>query len=358
MIKTFFQSVIIIFLIGSCSQEFSPVSTISEETWGVVDGKEVKHFTLTNRNGVELKITNYGGTINSISTPDKDGVIENVVIGYNTLQENIEDHSHGKTIGRFVNRIGGAQFTLNGTTYKLTANNGPNSIHGGIKGFAHQVFDIDSTYANADSAVVSLHYTSADMEEGFPGELTLFLNFILNTDNEVKLDYKAVTNKPTVVNFTNHVYFNLTGSGDTILDNQLKILADSITEMAVDNLPTGKIIPVAETTFDFTKSAKIGEKKEPNSRGYDINYKLRKKGNEMTKAAEVIDSKSGRILEAYTTEPGMQLFTKANSICLEMQHFPDSPNHPNFPSVVLNPGETYKQTTIYKFSKQTQNENK
>ena len=340
MIKISLWSLILIILIGGCKQELSDTSAVQEEYWGMVDGKEVKLFTMTNKNGMELKITNYGGTITSISTPDKEGIIEDVVIGYNTLAENIDDHSHGKTIGRFANRIGGARFSLNETTYKLTANNGSNTLHG------------DSTYSNADSAVVSLYYTSVDMEEGFPGNLTLYLSFILTGKNEVKLDYKATTDKSTVVNFTNHVYFNLTGSKDTILDNQLKIMADSITAMGPDGLPTGEITPVSGTTYDFVQGYKISKKLDPNGRGYDINYKLRKNGRELSKAAEVIDPKSGRILEAYTTEPGMQLFTKANSICLEMQHFPDSPNKPQFPSVVLNPGETYRQMTIYKFSKQ------
>lgn len=351
MKKNFILFSVLILIIAGCQPKLEQKTTIETEDWGEVDGKIVKHFTLTNANGMILKITNLGATMTNISVPDKDGIIENVLIGFETLDENLKDKSHGKTIGRFANRIGGAQLTLNGETYKLTANRGGNTLHGGEKGFASQVFDIDTTFANADSAVVSLHYFSQDKEEGFPGNLTLYIDFVLTGNNEIKLNYKAETDKPTVVNFTNHAYFNLTGSGDTILDNQLKIYADSITAMGDDGLPTGEIVPVAGTTYDYTESALISEKQDPDGRGYDINYKLRKNDSELALAAVVVDPESGRKLEAFTTEPGMQLFTRANSICLEMQHFPDSPNHHNFPSVVLNPGETYKQLTIYKFSK-------
>jgi aldose 1-epimerase len=212
------------------------------------------------------------------------------------------------------------------------------------------VFDIDTTYSNADSAVVSLHYTSVDMEEGFPGNLTLYLNYVLTGENEIKLEYKAITDKPTVVNFTNHSYFNLSGSQGLILDHQIKIISDSITELGKDGLPTGLLASVAGTTYDFLQKHKIREKLNPAAWGYDINYKLRKDGNELALAAEVSEPVSGRLLSAYSTEPGMQFFTTKNAICLEMQHFPDSPNKPQFPSVVLNPGETYRQVTIYKFS--------
>lgn len=326
-------------------------ATIKDEIWGESDGKVVKLFTLTNKNGMTLKVTNYGATLTYLSAPDKNGVFENVVLGFDSLKQCVADRGqHGKTIGRVANRIGGAQFTLNGITYKLTANNGANSIHGGPNGFSKQVFDVDKFYANADSAVVSLRYISADMEEGFPGKLTLYLNYVLTKNNEVKLEYKAVTDKPTVVNFTNHTYFNLTGSGSSISDHRLKILADSITPLGSDRLPTGSLVSVKGTIYDFIQASNVREKLEPAVRGYDINYKLRKTGTNLALAAEVISPANGRLLEAFTTEPGMQLFTINNAICLEMQHFPDSPNKPKFPSVVLNPGETYRQVTVYKFS--------
>jgi aldose 1-epimerase len=327
------------------------VSSVTGKIWGELNGKEVKLFTLTNKNGMVIKVTNYGATLTYVSVANREGVFENVVIGYDSLKNYIGDlGQHGKTIGRFANRIGKAQFTLNGINYKLTANNGPNSLHGGVSGFSSKLFEIDTTYANKDSVVVSLHYTSADMEEGFPGKLTLYLNFVLTGKDEIKLEYKAVTDKPTVVNFTNHSYFNLSGAQLPILDHSIKIMADSITTLGPDQLPTGSCSPVAETRYDYIQSYKIRERLEPNSRGYDINYKLHKKGNELALAAEVYEPAGGRLLEAYTTEPGMQLFTTKNAICLEMQHFPDSPNRPQFPTVVLNPGEMYKQVTIYKFS--------
>lgn len=341
----------IFFLISQCPLLQAQKSSVKEETWGELEGKSVKLFTLTNKNGVTLKVSNYGSTITYLSVPNKDGAFENVVIGFDSLKQCIADRGqHGKTIGRFANRIGGAQFTLNGVTYKLTANNGANFIHGGTNGFSKQIFEVDNFFAKKDSAVVSLHYTSADMEEGFPGKLTLSLDFILTAKNEVKLVYKAVSDKPTVVNFTNHAYFNLTGSGSPISNHMLKIYADSITPLGSDRLPTGILSSVKGSIFDFTEQSNVREKLEPAARGYDINYKLRKKENEITLAAEVFCPSNGRLLEAFTTEPGMQLFTISNAICLEMQHFPDSPNKPRFPSVVLNPGETYRQATIYKFS--------
>lgn len=325
--------------------------SVKRVPWGEVNGKEVALFTLTNISGMKIKVTNYGGTLVSVLAPDKNGTFENVVIGFDSLKQYQETRGqHGRTIGRFANRIGGAQFNLNGTTYKLAANNGPNTLHGGANGFSSRVFEIDSVYSNADSSIVALHYTSADMEEGFPGKLTLQLRYILTGENEVKIDYKAVTDKPTVVNFTNHSYFNLTGEGESILDNLLQIESDYITTMGPDQLPTGQLELVKGTNYDFLERHSIGQNIDSDFRGYDINYKLRNVSKEPSLAATVVDFGSGRVLEAYTTEPGMQLYTRRNSICLEMQHFPDSPHHPNFPSVVLNPEETYRQTTIYKFS--------
>jgi aldose 1-epimerase len=344
------------------------LSTIAEEIWGESNGKTVKLFTLTNKNGMMIKVTNYGATLTYVSVPDKNGVFENVVLGFDSLQEyQVERVYHGKTIGRYANRIGGAQFTLNGTTYKLNPMQGGNTIHGGPNGFSKQVFTIDTIYANIDSAVVALHYTSPDMEEGYPGTLTLSINYVLTGDNEIKLEYEAVTDKSTVVSFTNHSYFNLTGGKTSVLDHIIKIVADSITPIGSDKIPTGEILPVAGTEYDFTESHKLGEKIVQSDNGYDINYKLRKNRNELSLAAEVFDPVSGRLLQAYTTEPGMQFnsasfsrnqkadhggaeYPEPLSMCFEMQHFPDSPNKPQFPSTVLNPGEKYRQLTIYKFS--------
>lgn len=340
----------IVVLIAGCKSEQPTTANISEITWGESEGKVVKLVTLTNKNGMEARVTNYGAALTFLTVPDKNGIPQNVVIGFDNLKKYIGRTAYGKTIGRFANRIGGAKFTLDGATYYLTANNGVNTIHGGVKGFSTQVFEIDTTYAGADSAVLSMHYTSPDMEEGFPGNLTLYLNYVLTGDNELKLEYKAETDRPTVVNFTNHSYFNLTGTGDTISGHLLRIFADSITPIGPDRLPTGTVETIEGTIYDFRQSRHVREKLDAAVRGYDNNFKLSKEGHELTLAAEVIEPETGIVLEAYTTEPGMQLFTTYTSICLEMQHFPDSPNHLNFPSVVLNPGEVYRQLTIYKFS--------
>lgn len=326
-------------------------ASVKKEPWGDDNGKKVELYTLTNKNGMEIKVTNYGGTLVSVLAPDKKGKFENVVIGFDSLKHYQERRGqHGRTIGRFANRIGGAQFKLNGTTYKLNANNGDHTLHGGANGFSSRAFEIDSVYSKAGAAIVALHYTSADMEEGFPGNLTLQLRYTLTGENEVKIDYKAITDKPTVVNFTNHSYFNLTGEGESIMDNLLKIEADSITAMGPNMLPTGQLEPIKGTKYDFLESREIGQYIASDFKGYDINYKLRDLSEGPSLAATLVDPVNGRVLEAYTTEPGMQLYTRNNSICLEMQHFPDSPNQPNFPSVVLHPGETYRQTTIYRFS--------
>jgi aldose 1-epimerase len=342
----------LVFLITGCQSESTHIVPVKDEIWGESDGKEVKLFTLTNKNGMVIKVTNYGATLTYVSAPDKNSVFENVVIGFDSLRNyQVNRGQHGKTIGRFANRIGGGQFTLNGTTYNINKGNSPNAIHGGLNGFFKQVFDIDTVYSTLDSSVVSLHYVSADMEEGFPGNLTLNLSYILTGDNEIKIEYEAVTDKPTVVNFTNHSYFNLTSQKEPVLEHVLTIVADSVTPNGPDGLPTGKLLNVAGTPYDFTLPHKVGERIGQLERGYDINYKLRKNRCELALAAEVSEPKSGRLLQAFTTEPGMQFYTGNHSgLCLEMQHFPDSPNKPQFPNVVLNPGEKYRQLTIYKFS--------
>jgi aldose 1-epimerase len=350
------------------SQTFT-TSGIREETWGDVSGKIVKLFTLTNKNGMVVKVTNYGGTLVSVIAPDRNGIFEDVALGFDSLKNYLGmNPMFGATVGRFANRIGGAQFVLNGTTYKLnTMGGGTVAMHGGLKGFNRQVFEIDQAYAKGDSAVVVLHYLSADMEEGYPGNLKFQLTFLLNGNNEVKLEYQAVTDKPTVINFTNHSYFNLNGGKESVLKHLVMLNADSITPTDKLQVPTGEIKPVKGSAYDFTKPHEIGERIGEVDPGYDINYKLNKKGSELSLVAIVYDQASGRTMEAYTTEPGFQFFT-ANSLserfighhgmkygkyfgyCLEMQHFPDSPNKPMFPNVVLNPGEVYHQTTIYKLS--------
>jgi aldose 1-epimerase len=327
---------------------------VTEENWGSFKGKEIKLFTLVNDNGMTIRVTNYAAAITSVIVPDRNGVAGDVVIGFDSLRKYIGDWGmHGKTIGRYANRIGGARFSLNGDTYELTANNGPNSLHGGPEGFSNQVFEVDSTFTGDGSSGIALHYDSRDMEEGFPGNLTLNVIFVLSHENEVRITYLAVTDKPTVVNFTNHSYFNLTGNGDPVVNEILEIKAGRIAETAPGGLPTGGYLPVEGTVYDFRSGIKLGDRFRELPRrpfGFDNYFVFERSGNEPELVAKLSDTINGRILEAYTTEPGMQLFTMANAVCLEMQHFPDSPNRPEFPGVILNPGETYRQVTVYKFS--------
>ncbi|HMT66446.1 MAG TPA: aldose epimerase family protein [Bacteroidales bacterium] len=358
---------LLVLLITRCGLNSSFTPSVTEEDWGWQDGKAVKLFTLTNRNSIVLKVTNYGATITWISVPDRNGVFEPVVLGFDSLNEYVAVRGgYGSVIGRYANRIGGAQFILNGEKYTLTANSRGNTIHGGNKGFNKQVFDIDTSYVKGDSVKVAFSYLSPDMEEGFPGNLLLKVTYTLTVENEVVIDYEATTDKPTVVNFTNHAYFNLGGCRGSILDHYLMVVSDSICEIDIIGLPTGRLLPVAGTAWDFNYARLVGSRIDAVKPGYDNTYMLRREGDGIIIAAEVYDTVSGRVMEAFTTEPGMQLYTSNSDrktighdgneygryygICLEMQHFPDSPNHPNFPNVVLDPNETYRQTTIYKFS--------
>ena len=354
--------------ISSCTSGSSDFPSVSIEKWGEKDGKEIKLFTLVNKNGMVVRVTNYGGTLTYVSVPDRNGINEPVVLGFDSLRYYLDRHPNfGSTVGRFANRISGAEFSLNGQTYRLAANNRGNTLHGGTNGFSKQVFNIDTSYVSHDSAVVILNYLSPDMEEGFPGTLSFQMSYILTGENEIILKYEATTDQPTVVNFTNHTYFNLSGCKESVLNHILKINADSICQVDSIGIPTGSILPVTGTAYDFTVPRKVGERIGEVDPGYDINYKLRKEGDNLLHVAEVFEPVSGRVLDAYTTEPGMQLFSANNDLsrftghdgikygrhyglCLEMQHFPDSPNKPNFPDVVLNPGEIYRQLTIYKFS--------
>jgi len=355
-------------VVAGCKFPQGKVSTLEEKVWGESGGKPVKLFTLTNRNGMTVKITNYGGTLTYVSVPDKNGVFENVVLGFDSLRQYLGDHPFfGVIVGRYANRIAKARFVLDGNTYTLSANDGINTLHGGPAGFQKRVFEVDTTYSSADSSVLVLSYTSADLEEGYPGNLKARVTYTLTGNNEIKIAYEAETDKPTVVNLTNHSYFNLTAGKESILNHEIMLVADSITPVDSTLIPTGILSPVTGTPFDFTAAHKIGERIAEVPGGYDINYKLRKQGNEMSLACELYDPVSGRLMQTYTTEPGMQFYsgnflngtiTGYNGIrynqyyglCLEAQHFPDSPNQPEFPNVVLRPGEKYSHQTIYKFS--------
>jgi aldose 1-epimerase len=351
-------------------------SGTAKSSWGKTpDGEQVDLYTLTNKNGVEAAISTYGGAVVSLKVPDRDGQLGDVVLGYDSVDGYVNDKSYfGAIIGRYGNRIGHAQFTLDGKTYTLAKNNGENTLHGGIKGFNKAVWTAKEIPAKNGQAL-ELTYLSKDGEEGFPGNLHVRVIYTLTDSNELKIEYSATTDKKTVVNLTNHSYFNLAGAGSgDILRHVLMIEADKFTPVNSELIPTGELRDVAGTPFDFRKPTPIGARINADDEqiklggGYDHNFVLRRKpGDPISLAARVVEPKTGRVLEVWTTEPGVQFYTgnfldgsaqgkggisytKRSAFCLETQHFPDSPNQPKFPSVVLSPGGRYHTTTIYKFS--------
>lgn len=332
------------------------------------DGKPVELYTLTNKNGLVAKITNYGGILTELHVPDKAGQNGNVVLGFATLDKYVAGHPFfGATTGRVANRIGKARFTLDGKEYKLAANNGPNTLHGGKVGFDKKVWDAEAVETK-NGPSVKLQYVSPDGEEGFPGTLTTTVIYTLTNDDELKIDYKATTNNPTIVNLTNHSYFNLAGDGNgNILDHELMLNADKYTVFDATQIPTGEIKSVEGTPLDFRKPTPIGARIAQVEGGYDHNFVLNGKSGAMKLCARVRDPASGRVMEIRTTEPGVQLYTangldgkitgvsgkpylQYGAFCLETQHYPDSVNHPEFPSVILRPGQTYHTVTVHKFS--------
>jgi len=349
-------------------------STITVAAFGKLkSGTEMQVYTLRNAKGMEARFTNYGGRIISLLVPDKNGKLTDVVVGFKdaTTYESSKEPYFGATIGRYGNRIAKGKFSLDGREYTLFTNNGPNTLHGGKKGFQDVVWDAKQVNAKT----LELSYLSKDMEEGFPGNLQVKVTYALNEDNALTMDYEATTDKKTVVNLTNHAFFNLNGEGSgTILQHLLQINADQYTPVNATLIPTGKIEPVAGTPFDFQKPTAIGARIETkneqlkNGGGYDHNYVLNQnKGNNLNLAARATGDKSGIVMEVYTQEPCLQFysgnFMKSNNtfkngskddfrtaFCLETQHFPDSPNQPQFPSTVLEPGDTYKTSSSYKFS--------
>ena len=345
-----------------------PGMTVTD--WGTFDGKPVHLFTLTNNNGVQVKVSDYGATITSFIAPDKNGNNSSIVIGFDSLSRYTAGVPYfGATVGRYGNRIAKGKFTLNGTKYSLAINNGQNHLHGGIKGFDKQVWSASDT--SASEPQVTLTYLSKDMEEGYPGNLTSSVTFSVTSDNMLKIEYKATTDKATPINLTNHSYFNLTGDvSNTILNHVVMIDADRYTPVDTTLIPTGELKSVKGTPFDFTTPHKIGERIQQvggNPVGYDHNFVLNKKDSGLSKAAEVTDSLSGRKLEVFTTQPGLQFYSgnfldgtiqsdsgipikQYTGFCMETQHFPNSPNTPSFPSTILQPGETYHTITEYKIS--------
>lgn len=334
-------------------------------------GERVSLFELKNSRGMRALVTNYGAILTELHVPDKTGKVDNVVLGFDQFAPYLAKHPHlGGTIGRYANRIAGGSFELDGQKYTLVKNNGDNCLHGGTKGFDKQLWQVEDVGKG-----VTLSYLSADMEEGFPGNLTVHLTYELTEDNELRMEYRATTDKATVVNFTNHTYFNLKGAGNgDVLSHQLQLNADEYTPFNQKQIPTGEVASVEGTALDFRNSRAVGERiAECDFGGYDHNFVLRgfdgkakNNSGELTLAAVVSESTSGRRLTVHTTEPGIQIYTgnnlngsvtglggaygKYSAICTETQHYPDSVHHPNFPNVILRPGEEYRQTTIFDFS--------
>jgi aldose 1-epimerase len=333
------------------------------------DGRGVEVFTLTNANGVEVRAITYGGIITSLRVPDRSGAIGDVVLGFDSLDGYLKGHPYfGAVVGRYGNRIGGGMFTLDGGTFKLVTNNGPNHLHGGTVGFDKVVWSGEPA---ASGAGVVFTHTSPDGDEGYPGTLKARVSYTLTDRNELVVEYHATTDKPTHVNLTQHSYFNLAGSGD-VLGHELTIHADRYTPVDSTLIPTGELAPVAGTPFDFRKPAAVGvrinesHEQLKHGGGYDHNFVLNGKAGVLRPAARLTEAKSGRMLEVATTEPGVQFYSgnfldgtlkgkggqvyhKRAGLCLETQHYPDSPNKPKFPSTVLRPGQEYRSRTVFTF---------
>ncbi len=347
---------------------------IAKKEWGRTSAREpVDVYTLTNASGASVAIATWGGTVVSVRVPDKTGALGDVVLGFDTLAPYLQTHPYfGVIVGRYGNRIGNAQFTLDGKTYTLAKNNGQHALHGGRKGFDKYVWK-GREIASKNGPAIELMHVSDDGDEGYPGTLTATVVYTWTDSNELRIDYTATTSKPTVINLTNHSYFNLSaGTTPTIIDHELELSADRFTPVDKGLIPTGELRSVEGTPFDFRKARRIGQEIAAADEqitfggGYDHNFVLNGNAGTLRPAARVTEGTSGRWMEVMTTEPGVQFYTgnfldgsikgkggtayrKRSGFCLETQHYPDSPNKPQFPSVVLRPGETYKTTTIYRF---------
>jgi aldose 1-epimerase len=360
---------------GQEDSEQTPTVLDRKAFQSTIDGKSTDLYVLKNSKGMTATFTNYGGRMVGLQVPGKDGKPVDVVLGYSNVKQYAEgpENYFGATIGRYGNRIAKGKFILDGKQYTLAANNGANNLHGGPKGYSRVVWDAKQL----NDSTLELSYLSKDGEEGFPGNLQVKVTYALTAENEVKMDYEATTDKKTVVNLTNHAYFNLNGEGSGTINNHLlQVNADHYTPVDTTLIPTGKLEPVAGTPFDFTKPRAIGELLEQdheqlkNGQGYDHNFVLQNsKSQQLIHAATVVGDQSGIVMDIYTQEPGIQFYggnfmQGANTLkggkkdehrtafCLETQHFPDSPNQPQFPSTILAPGQTYKTTSVYKFSVQ------
>ncbi len=372
MVKSVYYLILSLIILGSCqfksnseNQNGGRKMQINQASFGYIENREVYLYTLTNDQGMIVQITNYGGIVTSIIVPDKHGNFNDVVLGYDKLDGYLEQTPYfGAIVGRYANRIAKGKFNLDGEEYFLATNNGPNHLHGGVKAFDKVVWSAETFQDNNEIGLV-LHYLSKDGEEGYPGNLDIRVRYSLTNKNELKIYYSATTDKATPINLSHHSYFNLNGkmNGD-VLDYTLWIDSDKYTIVDETLIPTGELREVSGS-MDFRKPKKIGLDITNVEGGYDHNYVLNNKGN-LKMVATLVDSLSGRIMEVYTTEPGIQFYSgnfldgtikgkkgivykKHFGLCLETQHFPDSPNQPDFPNTILRPGETYTQQTVYKF---------
>ncbi|MBN2425426.1 MAG: galactose mutarotase [Calditrichaceae bacterium] len=365
-----------LFTLSSCQNETKEQSGMKKELFGKMpDGKEVYLYSISNKAGATMNVINYGAIIQSLTMPDKNGKFQDIVLGYDNLEGYLRNNPYfGAIVGRFGNRIGKGQFELDGKAYQLSVNDGPNHLHGGIAGFDKKYWNLEEITV-PNGLGVQATYLSPDGEMGYPGNLTIKINIILTDQNELRFEYEAETDQPTILNPTHHAYFNLTGLMDNlILDHKLTIDADYITPTDSGLIPTGELLPVEGTPMDFRQPKLIGEDINMDyvplklAKGYDHNWVLNNYEKDVVrKVATLCDSVSGRVMEVYSDQPGIQFYSGnflngtikgkggvvykfRSGLCLETQHFPDSPNKPDFPSVVLRPGEVYKQVTSYKFS--------
>lgn len=346
--------------------ETKPVKAVSVSPWGTYEGAKVLNYHLNNGHGTQISISSYGGTINSWTFPDIDGDTSQIIIGFDSLSTYLSHPPYfGALIGRYANRIAKGHFELDGKEYQLAVNDGPNHLHGGIKGFDKVLWQVE--VPDSSRSALILKYHSKDGEEGYPGNLSVTVRYELSDDNSLKITYDATTDKATPINLTNHSYFNLSGDlSKTVLNEVLMIHAPEYSPV-VNQIPEGMPVSVSGTPFDFRKPTSIGSRIDQVPGGYDHNYALDTKGHLDALAASVYDSTTGRLLEVYTTQPGLQFYSgnfldgslvahdqqkviKYAGLCLETQHFPDSPNQPGFPSTILKPGDTYHEVAIYKLS--------
>ena len=351
-------------------------AAITQAPFGAMpDGQIATLFTMRNARGGQVQITNYGGILNALRVPDKNGVRGDVVLGFPTLDGYLHDKAgtyFGAIAGRYANRIAKGRFTLDGKSYKLATNNAPNHLHGGVRGFDKQLWKAKSLMLKSGPALDLTLYSPAG-QEGYPGNLNVRVRYTWRNDDSLRIDYRAVTDKATIINLTHHSYFNLKGAGlGTITDHQVRINANRYTPIDPTSIPFGDLAPVAGTPFDYRDFHAIGERigddnvQLKNGQGYDHNFVLNNQSGQLRRAATVYEATSGREMTVYTTEPGLQLYTgnflngmtgkygrkypRRSGFCMEAQHYPDSPNHADFPSTTLRPGQTYRQTTVYQFS--------